>query len=272
MLLHTLRRPRGGRQTRRETDGGEEGFTLIEILVASAVLALLVALLASTFSHFAGVTSTSGKRLETSNQIRTVFDRMAFDLRSSVRNAGMTISFLKNKQATGGTTTVNDAISFLVDARTTSPQSRFARVGYEVSDETFSPDGTPPTSLMRCLEPFYWTDNAATPALTSNADRQVFGRGVFRFELSFIRTDGGIVADPPASSSDISAVVCTTASLDESTFAKLTEAQRSQLVNAFPDSVNGSLPLSAWAHTSLSGLPIPVTQHVRFNQRVFKLQ
>lgn len=271
MLSAPQRKSRHGKQVRRDACSVEGGFTLIEILVASAVLALLVALLASTFSHFAEVTSTSGKRLETSNQIRTIFDRMAFDLRSSIRNAGLSISFLKNKQATGGTATVNDAICFLVDARTTSPQSRFARVGYEVSDETFSPEGTPPTSLMRCVEPFYWTDNAANTALTSNADRQIFGRGVFRFELSFIRTDGGIVADPPANSSEISAVVCTTASLDESTFAKLTTGQRAQLANALPDSVNGSLPLAVWARTSFSGLPLPVTQHVRFNQRVFKL-
>ncbi len=271
MLSDSQRRSRYGKCARRDAGAIESGFTLIEILVASAVLTLLVALLAATFSHFAEVTSTSGKRLETSNQIRTVFDRMAFDLRSSIRNAGMAIAFLKNKQATGGTATANDAICFLVDARTTSPQSRFARVGYEVSDETFSPEGTPPTSLMRCVEPFYWTDNAANSALTSNADRQVFGRGVFRFELSFIRTDGGIVADPPANSSDISAVVCTTASLDESTFSKLTAGQRSQLGSALPDSVNGSLPLAAWARISFSGLPVPVVQHVRFNQRVFKL-
>lgn len=261
-----------GEAARKTHRASETAFTLIEILVASAVLALLVALLATSFSRFVGVTSTSGKRLGVSNQTRSVFDRMAFDLKSSIRNSGMEITFLKNKQATGGTGTLNDSMTFLVNARTPSASSRFARVGYEVDDEASSLNGTSPTSLMRCVEPFLWTDSIASPSPTSNAEKQVFGRGVFRFELSFLKTDGTIVSDPPVKQSDISAVICSTASLDESSFAKLSFSERTLLASMLPDSVNGSLPLSVWNVGSLAGLPRPVMQHVRFNQRIFNLQ
>src|SRR5690554_5608714 len=111
------------------------GFTLIELLVAFAVLIVLVSILASVFSNFAQITSSSNRRLDSGRQVRAVFDRLGFDLNSAVKNGGVNIQFLKNQSASPtGQADVNDAIVMLADARSTDATSRLARIGYDVRD------------------------------------------------------------------------------------------------------------------------------------------
>jgi len=251
--------------------GGPGAFTLIEVMVSCAVLAILVALLSSTFSNFAGLTSSSGRRIETGNQIRTVFDRMAFDLSSSVRDGGIEIQFAKNAQVNGGAATVNDAIGLLTDARSTTAGSRLARVGYEVADDQNPAVQSPLMSLFRCVEPFLWTDNSAETGLSANAERQPLGRGVFRMELSFLKTDGSLVAAPPAAD-EIAAVVCSTAWLDAATYAQLPDGTMQTLAAALPDAVDGALPLSSWNADRFAFFPPAVARNVRFHQRQFYLK
>lgn len=243
---------------------------MIELLVSCAVLALLVTVLASTFSNFIGVASTSGKRLETNNQMRTVFDRMSFDLASSIRTGGVKVKFNKNAQVSGVSETKNDSMSFLTDARTKS-NSRMARVGYEVSSDKNLATNVSFLSLYRGVDIFSWDDNAGSVALTNAADWQSLGRGVFRMELSFLKTDGSLVAAEP-SEEELAAVICSTASLDEASLSKLTDDEKSSLIEALPDAPDGALPLSNWTEDKFSSLPVFVRQNVRFSQRQFYLK
>lgn len=245
-------------------------FSLIEILVACAVMALLVALLASAFSGFASVTQSSGGRLDANNQVRTTFDRLGFDLASSVRNADLRIDFRKNAQADDAAGTMNDSLVLLADARSTEAGARLARVGYEVGP---SADVGGSDCLLRCVEPFLWTDSTLNTGLTGAGEKQPLGRGIFRFELSFLKTDGTLVASPPAAD-EISAVICAAASLDYGTLAKLPGmgVGMSDLAAALPDAVDGKLPLSDWSPGVFSNLPRPVIQNTRFHQRYFYLR
>ncbi len=250
--------------------GRQRGFTLIELLVSFAVLALMVAVLATTFSNFVGVTSSSGKRLETNNQMRTIFDRMSFDLASSIRRGGVTIAFNKNAQASGGAAGLNDSMVFLTDARTSSP-SRMARIAYEVNMDNNPVLKTDFSSLFRGVEPFSWQDNAGSTALRSTADWQPLGRGIFRMELSFLKTDGTLASTQPPEN-ETAAVICSVASLDENSFSKLSQSERSFLVAALPDAIDNELPISRWTADRFSALPLFVRQNVRFSQRQFYLK
>ncbi|MFV0417007.1 MAG: type II secretion system protein J [Chthoniobacterales bacterium] len=255
--------------------GGRKGFTVIEVLVACAVLALMVAVLAALVSSFTGMIGLSSKRLKTGNQSRTVFDRMAFDLNSSVHTGGTEILFRKNAQASGGTATPNDSLLFLTNARTESADSRLAYIGYEVGEDTNEATGTITKSLLRGSKPFLWNDDITQASLGSGASLQALGRGVFRMEICFLKTDGTIVADPPAED-EIAAVICSTATLDEDTFAKLDSGERDSLADKLPNATDRELPLSTWSVDKFNSLPprarIPVQQNVRFNQRYFYLQ
>lgn len=259
------------RAARTPGDGRTRAFTLIEVMVSCAVLAVLVALLSSTFSNFAGLTSSSGRRIETGNQIRTVFDRMAFDLSSAVREGGVEIRFAKNARVIGGLATVNDSMELLTDARSTSASSRLARVGYEVAEDENPAVAKPLQSLFRCVEPFLWTDDTGDAGLTANAERQPLGRGVFRMELSFLKTDGSLVAAPP-SADEIAAVVCSTAWLDGATYGQLPDGTAEALAAALPDAVDGALPLSNWSADRFAAFPPAVGRNVRFHQRQFYLK
>lgn len=247
------------------------GFTLIEVLVSCAVLSLLVVLLASAFSGFASLTRSSSARLEVNNQVRAAFDRLAFDLAAAVRNSDAPIDFRKNSQVIGSSGSVNDSLTLLADARTTMSGSRLARVGYQVERSMEAASGLVSDNLVRCVEPFEWTDSVANIALIGSGEKQVLVTGVFRLELCFLKTDGTLVAIPPAQK-EISAVICAVASLDETTLSKLTTAQLDQLALALPDAVAGRLPLSDWKLNDFTALPRPVVQNVRFHQRYFYLR
>jgi len=250
---------------------GVIAFTLIEVLVSCAVLSIMVALLAAAFTNFSGVTASSGKRIETSNQTRTVYDRLAFDLEASIRKAGVDITFLKNQQASGNGSTKNDSLYLLTAARTSDPAARMARIAYEVEEDENKAIGKKFPSLFRVAEPYLWGDNAADIKVTSLAEKQSMGRGVFRFELSFLTTDGRIVANPPASK-DLAVVICSTASLDERTLGQMSDSDVARLVAILPDSEDQKLPLATWSPALFTGFPTSVIQSVRFNQRQFYLK
>jgi len=262
-------------------------FSLIEILVACAVLALIVVLLAATFSNFANVTSVSGRRMESGNQSRTVFDRLELDLASSIRSSGVEIKFFKNDSG-------NDELAFLANARPVTVNAattpRMAKIGYEVPSANTGLDLAGRYSLSRDTEPFSWNDSAVSflstgtnsglipfsTLITSAAQQQMLGRGIFRFELSFLKTDGTIKATAP-DFSEVAAIICSTAALDESTIAKLTAGQMTDLMDALGDSVDGSLPTvdskkQAWSVERFASFPDFVKQNVRFNQRYFYLK
>jgi prepilin-type N-terminal cleavage/methylation domain-containing protein len=66
---------------------GASGFTLVEILVAMAVLALLVALLGQLFINVTAASSISSNHMESDARVRLLFERMAADFSHIVKRA-----------------------------------------------------------------------------------------------------------------------------------------------------------------------------------------
>lgn len=247
------------------------GFSIVEILVACGVLAILVTILASAFSGFASLASSSGGRLEVNNQVRAAFDRLAFDLGSRIWNDDVQLDFRKNATISGGGVSNNDSLVLLVDARSTEVASRFARIGYEIGRETDAASGIAGDGLLRRVEPFWWSDDLLNASLTSAAVRQLLGGGIFRMEISFLKRDGTVVASPPPQD-DISAVIVSTAALDERTLSKLSVDQLSSLAQELPDAVDGKLPMAEWRPEGFVSVSRAVAQGVRFHQRYFYLR
>ena len=56
-----------------------DAFTLVELLVSIAVLAIIIFMLGQLGSHSAAISRTGSKHIDTDTQARAVLDRMALD-------------------------------------------------------------------------------------------------------------------------------------------------------------------------------------------------
>ncbi len=274
-------------------------FTMIEVLVGFAVLAAVVTLLLTVFSNFSQVTATSNRRIETNKQPRAMFDRMALDLGSAVTSGGVRMIFKKDSALPGGEPGKNDALILLTDAKNDVVGSRLTKIGYAVGpNEKQVPGGTKVESdtVLRYVESFGWGDDTTTVSLandqgsnpvllTTNARSQPIGLGILRFELSFVNRDGQIIAEPPPEGNseairleravfykNLSAIICTVATLDEESLLKLGDGERKAIVNRLDNAVNNESPLERWQAVDLASFPQLARQGLRFHQRYFRLQ
>lgn len=91
------------------------GFTLAEMLVATAVLALLVVFVTQLVNHAAAVVTQGTKHMETESHVRPLFDRLAVDIAQMAKRNDVSC-FLKNAASGSlmgsGSTGVNDRLAF----------------------------------------------------------------------------------------------------------------------------------------------------------------
>lgn len=133
-------------------------FTLIEVLVAMAVLAVIVVMVANLLSSATAVTTLSNNHMEADNQARTVFDRMALDFSRIVKRKD--VDYYINK------TTGNDQIAFYSEAggyyptgvTGETPKSTMSLIGYRINAN----------KLERLSKALIWNGvTTATPGATS---------------------------------------------------------------------------------------------------------
>jgi prepilin-type N-terminal cleavage/methylation domain-containing protein len=144
-----------------------DGFTLVELLVAMAVLVLLVAMV-TQLTNSAGTTITnSGKSMDADSQARLIFDRMANDFAKMVKRTDIDYVFCKSTGTpSAGTSGFNDAMFFYSEApayydntsTSASSKSTVALVGYRVNSKL---------QLERLGKGLTWdgaTNNSTTPS------------------------------------------------------------------------------------------------------------
>jgi len=107
-------------------------FTLVEMLVAVAVLTLLMVALAQIISDMQRVSTASTKHLKADSESRMVFDRIAEDLGRMVRRTD--VDYLLNHSANNN----NDSLFFYSEApafssATIAEQNSVALTGYRIN-------------------------------------------------------------------------------------------------------------------------------------------
>jgi len=115
------------------TSASRQGFTLVEMLVATAVLALLVVLFAQIMNGATAATSTSRRHMDADSQARMIFDRMANDFDKMFDRTDVDFVFAKQ--------TGNDAMFFYSEAPSyfdntslaVTQQSNVALIGYRIN-------------------------------------------------------------------------------------------------------------------------------------------
>jgi type II secretory pathway component PulJ len=161
-----------------------EAFTLVEVLVACAVLVLLVVMVAEMVGSATNVTSASKKRLDADDEVRLVFDRMDADIALMLKRPDINPLFVANANGDN-----NDAFYFYSEApavstNTTTNNSQIALIGYQIASN----------SLQRLgIEESWDTLSFATNLSTNGIDEtnyHTIAPSVFRMEFALLMKPG----------------------------------------------------------------------------------
>ncbi|MFZ4773757.1 MAG: PulJ/GspJ family protein [Terrimicrobiaceae bacterium] len=279
------------------------GFTILELLVAMAVLAMLVLMVSQLVQSGTAVIAGSRKNLGADAQAREVFGRFALDVAQMVKRPDLDAVFSDQPG--------NKKVFFYSEspgfASSATNLSTLSLVGYRVG---------PTTGIERLGKGLPWSGSGgatfltytnpittnALPASTmpgtwaavigtapdydgTDADYHPLASGVFRVEYFFQKKDGTytLVRDQSQGFRDVSAIVLSLAVLDGDSSKIATDT--SKLAEALPgptaaNLTNNILPAELWqdivndsaAFASAAGIPQAAAARVRIYQRAFPLK
>ena len=129
------------------SSSAKRGFTLVELMVAIAVLSILVYVVAKIVSGAATITTFSNTHVDANSQARLVFDRLALDLSRMLKRPDADVIFCKNYSAASG---YNDTLFFFSESSgaydtTTSTnwsaeRNNISLVGYRINNNSTGPN------------------------------------------------------------------------------------------------------------------------------------
>jgi prepilin-type N-terminal cleavage/methylation domain-containing protein len=263
----------------------EYAFTLVEMLVSIAVLAILVLLVARLVSSAATITTLGNKSMDTGSQARQLLDRMGVDFDQMVKRSDVSY-YVKTGNGAQFGQPGNDQIAFFSAIPGYYPQTGYksdiALTAYRVNAISTSPSYNRMERMGKGLHlnggyanatPLLFLDSAnsttifsiwptATNATSTDPDYEVIGPQVFRFEYYYLLTPtgpsglSGLSIGPWLNASlpvikDVAAIVVDVAAIDPKSKVLLTDAQMTTLITRLPDynAATMGLPgqlLAAW--------------------------
>jgi len=254
------------------------GFSLVELLVAMAILAIVV-LIAFQMIGMTGQTVLSDrKRIDAQSQARQALDRFGLDWNARVGRPDVAVDFESLPD--------NDMLSFVSQIEAPTGDRSMAVVDYQINSNSA---GNETYKLERGALGFNWSGNSPTlnlpltnlPALQST-NRQTLSPGVFRLKFACLTretvTNAAALTNCSLTSlTNVAAVVVAVASIDERSRKLLSEAQMRSLANALPNPTTSNPdPLSTWqaainspGFAAAAGIPPAAAQGVRVSQRYF---
>ena len=269
-----------------QTGNSKSAFTIVELLIAVAVLALLVVMVAQMVGSIASGTAASSKRLGADDEARMVFDRMGGDFFGMIMRPDVNPLFITNSG--------NDEIYFYSRApasftnSTNSQNSQIALIGYRVTTN----------GLERLGQGLGWDDllftNGSVATNASSTNFSAIAPSVFRMEYTLLMKQGGTnnagavygtnaflqSNNPGQSMKDVSGIVVALGILDQAS-RKITPAGTvtgwSNDITDFPDATtNSGIPISGssgWVTKarSITGVPQSARSQIRIYQRYFPL-
>jgi type II secretory pathway pseudopilin PulG len=249
----------------------DAGFSLLEALVSAALLAILLTIVASLSSQTSSVSAVSHRRIFADSEARQTLDRLGSDFSHALIRGDLP-TLLEKKAG-------NDGLAFHVDSEGYTGDRGISRIGYRIPDES--------GQLERGAQGLFWEGTGAQSLELGGTDfggiddeesYEVLGKGVFRFELAFLLSDGTVVSEISSLKSDSNslqpvAVIVGIAVLDPD-LRQLTQENLAQL---FPDAITGEDLLTLWGRemrgASFGGtIPKPVLAGIRIYQRFFTIR
>lgn len=277
-----------------------DAFSLLELLVSIAVLAMLVLLFSRIFSSASAITSSGCKRLDAEAQLRPLFDRMAVDFSQMLKRSD--VDYYLKSPAT--MQTGNDQMAFFSTVAGYYPssgsQSPISVVGYRINSTAASTsfnkfermskglvwNGMSTTDTPIVFLPLTISSNwqAATDS-SSDPDYELIAPYVFRFEYYYLLKNGNF-SDKPwdtlaghssvSGMQDVAAISVCVATIDPKSRVLISDRELSTLSNRLSDFSTSMAPgelLNQW-QSALDGttdMPRPAISAIRIYERFFYL-
>lgn len=285
-------------------------FSLLEILVAIAITALIGALIVQLITATTAATQQSNRGIDAASQARLAFDRLNLDLSARVRRPDVDFA------AAGGFTTGGSApllfFSEVTSAGVPSAGNRgVSLVGYRIGTNAESPR----RCLLRAGRALSWTNAgfvgfstnglpsplSSSPVALVDADFDVLAPAVIQAAMGFqLYPDGKpatlrdgsqvpscrgqIVYSPPVrrdasgqptafvDPSRIAALIVGVVAMDVRTIERLSDGEVGALAAAFTTPDDGTLPMAKWGPVAdnASALDASVPLPARQSLRVFQ--
>ena len=202
-------------QTRYRKSPGERlttkqaaGFSLVELLVAMSITALLLVLTTQILTQTSGAIRLANTQRDIGAQGRTVLDRVAADLSTAMLTGGSTVVF---NDETGAANEKGSQIGFMCLSRTRGPSTapRASIVAYAVrpTTETVVDQSITYGCVHRAdAESLFSGGSFSTlalaftglPSASHPANSEAAASGIVRFHISFVLDNGQIVQIPPS--------------------------------------------------------------------------
>jgi prepilin-type N-terminal cleavage/methylation domain-containing protein len=284
----------------------QKGFTLVELLVAMAVLAFIVAMAVQILSFTLQVSVSSSHQLDATQRCRAVLDAIGADLTNLMVPNGSTVLV----QDTSGTV----QLAFLSSSRgpnTAGTDFRLLTVGYQLIT-TGTNQG-----INRTTSPVQWgtTDLLAQSVTTTGTTTSILAKSIVRFDAVALLDNGQTVLltpptpTPPATTVSwvtttttasgqtvpsgwsalvlaqalpdpnnprVKALIIGVASLDDQTFnLPNVSTMGSQLTPPTVSAGQAQTPVDAWNAAidagNLKSFPKPAVTSLRLDQRTYTL-
>lgn len=136
-----------------------EAFTLIEVLVSMAVLAVVIILVAQLMTSTQGVVGANNKRMDADAEARLIFDRLAIDFSQMLRRDDVDF-VVANVSGSDTIYFFSQSPGYLDSSVTTESINPVSLIGYRVS-ETNSITGENDFHLQRFSRGLVWEKNGA---------------------------------------------------------------------------------------------------------------
>jgi len=173
-----------------------EAFTLVEVLVACAVLVLLVVMVAEMVGSATNVTSASKKRLDADDEARLVFDRMDADIALMLKRPDVSPLFLANANSNNDPNDPNDAFYFYSQApasstNTTVNNSQIALIGYRIvsTNQNAQSNGLQRLGIEESWDALSFITNVSTNVV-DDTNYHLIAPSVFRMEFALLMKPG----------------------------------------------------------------------------------
>lgn len=254
------------------------GFTILELLVAMAILAIVVVIAFQVIGMAGKTVSTDNKKIDGLMQARQALDRFGLDWNARVVRDDVPVSLTSQPG--------NDSISFVSRIPAPTGDRAMAVVDYQVNTNV---TGSDTYKLERGALGFNW--NGGTPVFTTpmtslpalqTTNRQTLSPGVFRLKYALLQKETGtssavLTNGSTTTLTNLAAVVVAVGVIDDKSRKLLTASQLQSLAAALPDPpASNPDPLATWqaainspGFAATAGVPPIVVPGIRVYQRYF---
>ncbi len=244
-------------------------FTLIEMLVATSVLALIALFITQIISMSSNSIAANSKKLDAVADGRFALDRIGSDLAARLKRTDVPTRFQKES--------FNDKIAFYAEVPGYSGTRDSSLVEYRVPTT-----GSTKYQLERGVSAIGWTGNpeiafqASTLPQLADADFDLISSGILRLEFCFMM-DSGRIETSFTDWKSVKAIIVAVAALDPASRKMLSDTDLEVIAESLPDPLDNQTPIAAWQSEinkpGFAGdVPQKAKQGIRLFQRFYEVR